>query len=323
MPARVTLLLLAAAGLVPGCESGRDRPVVIFHAASLTGALAEVERRMEKADPELDLRLEASGSQVAARKVAELGRRADLVLSADAAIIDRILIPAHADFNLHFTSNQIVLAHGQHSRHTDEIAADNWPGILLRPGVRLGRCDENLAPIGYQTLLVWKLAERHFENNAPGAGLAERLRSRVAPAHLVADITELVALLQSRAIDYAFVFRSIAEEHNLKITPLPPACNLGDPARNRDYARVAVEVKMKSTAAPVRVPGSAVIYGLTIPHQATSPDDAARVAAFLLGDAGRRILRRYGFDPLEPPACSGCGRAPQVLRRLVAGGVAP
>lgn len=41
--------------------------------------------------------------------------------------------------------------------------------MLLRNDVRAARLDENLAPRGYQTLLVWKLAERHYAPNAPEA----------------------------------------------------------------------------------------------------------------------------------------------------------
>ena len=44
------------------------------------------------------------------------------------------------------------------------------------------------------------------------------------------DIAELVSLLQTRAIDYAFLFRSMAEEHHLKTIRLPKNINLSSSA---------------------------------------------------------------------------------------------
>ena len=72
--------LLALAG--SGCKSGR-REVVVFAAASLARALSDLEQQLEARHPDLDLRLEISGSQVACRKVAELNRRGDVVAVAD------------------------------------------------------------------------------------------------------------------------------------------------------------------------------------------------------------------------------------------------
>jgi ABC-type molybdate transport system substrate-binding protein len=96
---------------------------------------------------------------VAARKVAELGMRADIVAVADAGLIPKMLLPSHATWSAIFATNEIVLAHKDHSRFTDQIAAGNWAEVLLRDGVRLGRADPDTAPIGYQTLMVWQLAE--------------------------------------------------------------------------------------------------------------------------------------------------------------------
>jgi molybdate/tungstate transport system substrate-binding protein len=286
--------------------------VTVFHAASLSGVLSELEERIEVRYEGLDVRLEPSGSQVAARKISELNRRADLVLTADWRVIDRLLLPDHAGWLIQFAANEIVLAHGEHSLHTAEITAENWPELLLRPGVRLGRANENTAPLGFQTLLVWKLSDR------PEGDLLERLKERCKPEHVTPDIAELVALLQARVIHYAFVYRSIAEEHNLKVVRLPKKQNLGRPSMREAYAKARVPVRLRSGEPPVQIAGAPIVYGLTIPSAAPNRPDAQRVLAFLLGSEGRRILKRSGFRPLRPPQCRNPERLPPALKALVA-----
>ena len=306
-------LIAAAAG---ACEEPRGE-VLLFHAASLSRVLSGVEQALERESPDLDLRLEPSGSQTAARKIAELNRPGDLVLSADAGVIERILIPAHAEWNLIFATNEIVLAHGEHSPFTERIDSKNWPALLLEPGVRLGRVNEHTAPIGFMTLQAWKLAQGGRDAGPDRTDLAARLAARVRPEHLTPDIAELATLLEARAIDYAVLFRNVAEEHNLKLPPLLPEHNLSRPELDAQYARVSVPVRMHSREASVEVPGAAIRYSLTIPRSAPHPARAERVAAFLLGAKGRALLERSGFRPLVPPQCARADRLPAVLRALV------
>lgn len=41
-----------------------------------------------------------------ARMISELGKSADIMASADFTVIDKALIPAHADWNIRFATNQ-------------------------------------------------------------------------------------------------------------------------------------------------------------------------------------------------------------------------
>ena len=81
------------------------------------------------------LLIEAAGSRDCARKVSDLGRQADVVASADFAVIQNLLMPEHADFNIHFATNEMAIAYTKHSTHGSEITAENWYEILLRDGV--------------------------------------------------------------------------------------------------------------------------------------------------------------------------------------------
>jgi len=310
-------LALAALLLLAGCRQRTE--VVVFHAASLSRLFVDVGERFERAQPRYVLRAEPSGSQVAARKVAELGLPADLVAVADLRVLDQILVPGHADWTVGFAVNEIVIAHGQHSRFTDEVSEETWPEVLTRPAVRLGRVDPDLAPIGYQALLAWRLAERRWAGPGPGAGLVARLAARCAPGHVVSDEAELVALLEARAVDYAFLYRSTAEDHRLKVTALPPEVNLGHPRLAPAYALAQVEVRMRSGSPRETVHGAPLVYGLTIPRGAPNPEGALLLASFLLGEEGRAALSRAGLRPLAPGSCSTPQRLPPALRPLTAG----
>jgi len=309
-------VLCVSLSLLGACKQ-RPTEIVVFYASSLSAVLGDAGEAFSKANPQYRVRLEPSGSQVAVRKVVELRMRADVVAVADAALIGKMMIPAQASWSAVFATNEIVIAHKDHSRWTDQVTADNWPEVLCREGVRLGRADPDTAPIGYQTLMVWQLAESSLARNVAGAGLAARLAAQCTKDHVVHDEAELLGLLETRAIDYAFLFRSTAEDHHLKILALPPEINLSRPELAARYAAVSVEVRMKQGQGGARITGAPVSYGLTIPSNAPHADAAARFAAFLLGDPGRRLLERRGFRPLAHAQCAPCAGLPETLVGVV------
>lgn len=303
--------------LTGGCKPER-RPVIVMCAASLARVLDELEEGLERKHPSLDVQLEISGSQEACRKVSELGRRADVVASADDRIIERLLFPGgHARFVLQPCTNELVLAHLEHSRHTEEVTPRNWPEVLLRPGVRLGLVDPDLAPIGFRTLLLWHLAELESPQDPARKDLAGRLRASVPASQVVPHELELLAQLQARSLDYVFMYRSTAEEHNLKVTRLPDEINLGSSALDRAYARAAVPVRLQSQKPAVLVQGASVTYGVTIPTGAPNPDGALLLLRELLGEPGRKAFRRTGFRPLIPARTRQPHALPIALRDLV------
>jgi len=291
--------------------------IAIFHATSLTAVLGDAAERFQHDNPQIRVRLEPSGSQVAARKVVELGMHADIVAVADAGIIGKMMIPRHASWNVIFATNEIVLAHKDHSRFTDEVSTQNWPSVLARPGVRLGRADPDTAPLGYHTLLAWQLAEKSGTYGDAGVNLSARLVGQCAKEHVTHDEGELLTLLEARAVDYAFLFRSTAEDHHLKITALPADQNLSQPELADRYASASVEVRMKQGEGHTRITGGPVTYGLTIPAGAPHAAEARRFVATLLGEGGKRLLERRGFRPAKPAWCSPCTTLPDELGSLV------
>ncbi|MDY6952286.1 MAG: substrate-binding domain-containing protein, partial [Thermodesulfobacteriota bacterium] len=123
--------------------------LALFHAGSLSVPFAEMEKTFEAKYPKVDLLREASGSQKAARKISDLKKPCDIMASADYRVIDKLLIPDLADWNIRFATNQLVLCYTDKSKYSDEVNADNWYQVLQRKGVVWGHSDPNLDPCGY------------------------------------------------------------------------------------------------------------------------------------------------------------------------------
>jgi molybdate/tungstate transport system substrate-binding protein len=300
----------------PGCKS-RGVELAIFHATSLSAVLGDAATAFQKKNPQVRIRLEPSGSQVAARKITELGMRADIIAVADAALIDNILIPSHATWNAVFATNEMVLAHLDHSKFTDLLKDENWPEILTRAGVRLGRADPDTAPVGYNTLMVWQLAESAGHYGSAATDLSAKLQRQCSSDHVTHDEAELLTLLESRAVDYAFLFRSTAEDHHLKILALPPEINLSRQDMASRYAAASVFIRMKRAQGPARLVGAPVTYGLTIPGNAPQKVEAAKFSAFLFSEQGQRLFAHRGFRPLNPVHCHACDGLPSELQGVV------
>lgn len=74
--------------------------IIVFHAGSLAVPFAKIEKVFERQYPRYDVKREVSGSGKAARKVSDIKRAADVVASAYYTVIDNLLIPNDARFNV-------------------------------------------------------------------------------------------------------------------------------------------------------------------------------------------------------------------------------
>jgi len=277
-------------GCLLGCgERPQVQQLRIFHAAGLTPVLEAV-REDCRTRLGIELLTEGSGSQVACRKVSELGRDGDLVMVADAALIGRLLA-GHCSWRLEFASDEVVLGVGVRAPNAD-LAEEDWTQALLAPGVRIGRVDENQGPIGYRALLVWKLREMQ---GVPG--LSEELLARTAM--VVDDVGRLTPLLRSGELDYGFVYRSICIAQDVRYVELDPSINLGSP--DADYSAATVTYRKLKSGAPedVVVRGAPVTWTLSSPDRYANEPLARRVIEYLLREQAD-VLALNGFRPIEP-----------------------
>ena len=290
----LTLLLLLLPLSVQAGPSGKLR---IFHAGSLTVPFAAVEKAFEAKYPEVDVLREAGGSTKMARLISEVGKPADIMASADYKVIDNNLIPKFTQWNIRFASNQLVLCYTDNSRGADKISPDNWTKVLQEKEVVWGHSDPNLDPCGYRSLMVLQLAEIHYKDK----GLYQRLLANRPEKNVRPKSVELVNLLKTGHMDYAWEYLSVAIQHGLKYVALPDQINLGNYQYDDFYKQAQVKVSGKKPGTQITRTGKSCTYGITRIQEGPNPEAAEAFLAFLLSpDHGLQTLKSMGQPPFVP-----------------------
>lgn len=309
------VVLILSAILLAGDISGI---VTIFHAGSLAVPLEIIEEQFESMYPEVDIRRESAGSVACARKITELGREdCDIMASADYRVIDNMLIPDFASWNAIFATNRMVLAYTPESRFADEINADNWIEILQNDDIEWGHSDPDADPCGYRTLLLLQLAEEYY--NIPG--LAVSLIDNRDERNIRPRSVELISLLESGHLDYAFEYLSVAVQHDLEYVDFPSEINLGDTDYADLYATASTEIAGSSPGETKTVTGAPIAYGITLLNQAPNSDAAIMFLEYMMSpEGGLAVLVEKGQSPFIPCRISSetdVASIPECLAHLV------
>jgi molybdate/tungstate transport system substrate-binding protein len=319
----MVLAALTVALVLPSC--GKDCPgrsggaagggeiageLRIFHAGSLSVPFRKVSAAFMKKHPHVQVKAEAAGSRDTARKVSDLGRACDVLGSADYKVVENLLMPRHAKFNVRFATNEISLVYSHNSARAGEVNARNWHDVLLRKNVRFGRSDPNRDPCGYRTEMLFQLAEKHYRLPA----LAERLRAKDGRRFIRPKETDLLVLLEAGEIDYLFIYRSVGLQHGLEVLRLPDEINLRDPEKSALYNTATVQVTGRKPGEFLTRTGEAIVYSVTIPLSSPNPRAAEAYVAFLLSPEGRKIIADCGQGYLEPIVADGWEHVPAAVR---------
>ena len=306
--ATVILSVFASAGFA---AAGNE--LILFHAGSLSKPMAELESQFEKMHPDVDVKREAGGSRQLARKIIDLGGKCDIFFSADYQVIENMLRPEYSDWNIMFASNEIVLMYGPKSKYAEEINQDNWFDIILRKDVTWGNSEPDLDPCGYRAVMVLQLAEKHYGQD----GIYEKAMND--PGHYTRPkAIELVAQVESGAMDYAFEYRSVAVQHGFSFVELPPQINLRDVEYADLYRTAKVEVAGKEPGSKNTLTGAPIVYGFTVTRQAPNHELAMEFAKFVMSeDGGLKIFREMGQGIVGPRAATVNDKIPDVLLPLM------
>ena len=255
---RRTVLAGLAAAPLGGCL-GTARPTDGRASLLVAGSLLPLARAVP------DAVVEAHGSLAAARLVEDGLREPDAVALADPALVRDL-----AGWTATFATNAMAIAYDPDSSAAAAIEAD-WAAALAREDVAVGRTDPATDPLGYRTLLTLDLARR--------AGLPVE---DVLAGSTVLPETQLVRTLLEGPLDAAFVYRNMAETHDVPRVDLPPELDLSDPAYADRYREATVSVDGTTRrGAPIR-------YGA-----APLTDRGRAVCADLVHGIER--LRRFGL----------------------------
>ncbi len=307
-----------AAGSADSAAAGE--PITVFSAGSLArpmrAALDSFARHTGTT-----YTLESAGSLELARRLTDLGKSADLVALADEEVFPRFLMPGKVTWYARFARNRLVLAYGANAKRVSEAEAGDWRSVLQRPEVETGRADPDLDPAGYRTLMLFQLAERHYAE----PGLARRLEASAPRRNMRPKSAELVALLQSNEIDYAWMYESSARGARLSFVAVPPDIDLGDERLAAAYGAARVRVLGAEPGDSIEMTGTPIRYGLSIPTGAPHAARAADFVRYLFSPAGQRVLKGEFLDALDAPIVIGEGRPPFIdsLATGRAGGAKP
>ncbi len=310
--------MLSLVSAVPGFATEKlSGDVIMFHAGSLSVPLAKMEKEFEAMHPGVDIKREAGGSTKMARMISEVGKPADIMASADYVVIDKNLIPKFADFNIRFATNQLVLCYTDQSKYASEINSDNWYEIIQKPGVVWGHSDPNLDPCGYRSVMVMQLAEKFYGKE----GLFDKLIKQRKKEWVRPKSVELISLLKTGNMDYAWEYLSVAVQHGLKYITLDKHINLSDYKYNNFYKQAKVTVSGNKPGTTIERVGKSITYGITKLKDAPNKAAATAFMAYMLSpEGGLKILKEMGQPPFVPaivPDEAMVKNMPAELQKLV------
>ena len=291
----VSFLSFTSAGAEPHGE------LIVFHAGSLAVPFKKIGKSFTKKYPGVTVYCEAAGSRTCARKITDLNRPCDVMASADYTVIEDLLLPHYADWNISFATNEMAIMYRPESRYADEINDRNWYEILLREGVEYGHSDPNSDPCGYRSRLVWQLAEAYYKI----PGLYKNLKEKCPLRNVRPKETDLIAILEAGHLDYLFIYLSVCKQHNTPFVILPDEINLKSALHKDFYKKAKIKISGKRPGEFVEKAGMPMIYGITIPKNAKNFELAVQFVAFVIGPPGRKIMQRNGQPPILPPRATG------------------
>ncbi len=287
--------------------------LIIFHAGSLSVPMKEVARAFNSVHPDVNILMESAGSIASARKITDLNRPCDIMASADYTVIDNMLIPKYADWNIRFVSNELSIVYNEKSRYSKDISDKNWFDILMKNDVAFVRADPNSDPCGYRSVLSLKLAGQYYRKPGLAGRIMAKDRNYMRPKEV-----DLIALLESGSIDYIFLYRSVAIQHQLNYVILPDEINLKNPAFAKHYATVSTEINGKEPGKKETIKGEPMVYGVTVLRDAPNKKAAIAFTEFLLTrDKGMAIMERNGQPSVIPLTTPNWNKIPPELKKFV------
>jgi ABC-type molybdate transport system substrate-binding protein len=279
-----------------GCESkpAESEPLTVFAGGSLARPLREALDSIAATGGPV-ARLQLMGSREIVAAVRSLERSPDLIVSADADVVERELIPSYVSSSTSFARNRIVLAFSQRSSLRDSVTPANWARFAASGRLRIARADPARAPLGFRTALVWKLAE--YDLRQPG--LAGKLAAASPDSLMRGNESELVPLLESGRADAVWCYESLARAMRIRYVTLGDRVDLGSDADSLLYMRAALRISGAEPGDSIVVAGAPIRYAMAIVTNGADNVGAAMLRERLLDAASKRIMRRAGLDVLD------------------------
>jgi molybdate/tungstate transport system substrate-binding protein len=300
-----------------------------------------LEAEFESTHPEVDVLCESGGSAkmvnkaIAREQAGELPP--DIIASADYKLIpDRLYQPGYADWYIAFARNAMVLCYRDGAPSSEEIVSGTrtWYDVLRNDPVKYGHSNPDDDPCGYRTPMVIQLAQKYYYDEAATFGLTpdpnadglyaalipgtEHERGRIGGTNEArpggskevarSKSVELIQLLDSGDLDYAFEYRSVAVQHGLNFIEFDDHINLSRtnkelPGVEDFYNKASIEIINEAGPPPTykTEKGKPIVYGITIPSHAENKELAVEFIQLLLSDTGKDIMEKKNGQPFVQP----------------------
>jgi ABC-type molybdate transport system substrate-binding protein len=313
------------------CAPGSPQ-LIIYHAGSLTAAFSAVEQLFTQ---KFDVCVTdvAAGSVDAARRITTGQEPCDIFASADFADIDLLLKPAgFADYDILFGQGGMVLAYTTSSKNAATITtgsgvfnpptsvpevADDWYMQLIQPGVAIGGSHPFLDPSGYRADLIFQLTNKQYQ--------VPNLYDLLLGHYSITKTTDALG----KTYDYQLIYEhSALAAYNADATKsyryakLPDDIGLSNPRLDRHYRKAVITIPglgLPDTDTTVSIPGTRVVWGLTVLKSAANSGNALMFLQLLFSAQGVALQTAAGPAPISPPIVTARDfeQLPRSLRSLV------
>ncbi len=213
----------------------------ILHAGCVSKQMKDSAARFKQNHPDVDVILKPGGSVDCIRRLMA-NERCDLIVLADDAIIQSMMMPDYADGYLVFAGNSMAV---MAAKEGATISEQTWKQTLLDPNTTFGHFDPSGDPGGYRAVMACMLAD-NFE-----PGLSQKLLEH--PGRIVLKTG------QEPRPQYMFTYLSGARNSGKPYANLPDEMNLSCEELNSLYQTVEFDLGES------RVCGSAISHALAIP----------------------------------------------------------
>lgn len=329
-----TVGLLSIAGAASAaCPAGAPQ-LIIYHAGSLTAAFTAVEALFNQ-QTGVCVSDVSAGSADAARRITTGQEPCDIFASADFEDIDLLLKPAgFADYDILFGQGGMVLAYTTNSKNAATIAeadtafnpptsipavAGDWYTQLMQSGVTIGGSHPFLDPSGYRADLIFRLASQLYQ--------VPNLYDLLLGHYAVIKANDALGTTYDYQVIYqhgALAAYNADATKSYRYAMLPDELSLSDPELNGRYREATITIPglgLPDTDTTVTIPGTRVVWGLTILKSAANPGNAIKFLQLLFSTQGVALQTSVGPTPISPPVVSARGfeHLPPSLRPLVRG----
>jgi molybdate/tungstate transport system substrate-binding protein len=120
--------------------------------------------------------------------------------------------------------------------------------------------------------------------------------------------TDLLGLIEAGMYDYLYIYKSVAEQHQLKYLTLPEEVSLKSAKFANQYKNATFQINGKKPGEWITKKGGPMVYGITVAENAISPankEGAVLFVKFVLSTQGQDIMAKNGQGVIAPAVITG------------------